>query len=95
MNSIISLHETIIKRIEYLNEMYYQKNQKLEDIISRKVKFGENGKITNIESIISSSDFILLLAISKGLIENNIIPIHEEGINTCSDIIHQINKELE
>lgn len=95
LNSIIRLHETIIKRIDYLNEMYYQKSQKIEDIIARKVQFGENAKITNIESVINSGDFILILAVSKGLIENNIIPIHEEGINTCTDIISQIDKELE
>jgi hypothetical protein len=75
--------------------MYYQKSQKTEDIIARKVHFGEKAKITNIESIIGSSDFILILAVSKGLIENNIIPIHEEGINACIDIINQIDKELE
>jgi hypothetical protein len=74
--------------------MYYKENQRLEEIISRKVKFGKNGEIVNIGSLINSDDLKLLLTISKGLIEYNIIPIHKEGINTCVDIINQINKEL-
>jgi hypothetical protein len=94
LNSIISLHETIIKRIEYLNEMYYKENQKLEDLISLKVKFGEDGKIANIESIINESDFKMRLSLNKGLIENNVIPIHETGIKECNEIFNQIDKEI-
>jgi hypothetical protein len=95
LNNIITLHETIITRIQYLNEMYYQHNQKLEDLISQKVRLGKNGEVTNADMVVGRSDFKILLVTSRGLIAGNIIPIHEAGISKCNEIIDQINRELE
>jgi hypothetical protein len=36
----------------------------------------------------------LLMAFSKGLIANNILQAHTEGINKCNEIIGQIDEEL-
>jgi len=94
LNNIIDLHETVFQRIQELNEIYYQHNEKLETLISQKLQLGKNGEITNVESILSRNDFNILLSLSGGLIVNNIISVHEDGINECNDIIAQIDKEL-
>lgn len=94
LNDIINLHETTIKRIEYLNEMYFQHNKRLENLISQKIKFNNKGEIVNVTEIITNSEFQVLLMTSKGIISNNIVPVHNEGIKECGEIINLIDIEL-
>jgi hypothetical protein len=94
LNNIIDLQETIIQRIQNLNEKYYQHNQMLENLINQNVQLAKNGNITNAAAVVSRSDMIILLNTSQSLIEFNIIGIHDKGIKKCTEIIGQIDEEL-
>lgn len=94
LNNIIELHESIIQRIEDLNEKYYLHNQKISTLISQNAILAQNGQVLNAASITGRSDFIILITLSGGLIANNIIPIHKAGIIKCREIIAQIDREL-
>jgi hypothetical protein len=94
LNNIINLHESIIQRIQYLDNHYQQHNVKIETIIFQYMQLSENGEILNPEQIMKRSDFNVLLGMSKGLLVNYMIPIHKEGINKCNEIINQIDKEI-
>jgi hypothetical protein len=94
LNNIITLHESNIRRIQELNELYSQHNQKLEVLVSQNTRLDELGRITNATEIMNRSDFRIILNISKGIITNNVIPATESGINKCNEIIDQIDKEL-
>ena len=94
LNNIIELHESIIQRIQDLDEKYYQHNQKIATLISQNAVLAKNGQVTNAAFIVSRSDFKILIGTSGGLIANNIIPIHKTGISKCHEIITQIDKEL-
>jgi len=94
LNNIIELHESIIQRIQDLNNNYFQHNQKIATLISQNAVLATNGHISNAASIVSRNDFKILISISGGLISNNMIPIHKEGISKCHEILAQIDKEL-
>ena len=94
LDNIIELHESIFQRIQDLNEKYYQHNQKIATLISQNIKLAKNGRAMNVASILGRSDFKILIGTSGGLISNNIIPIHKEGIRKCREIIRQIDNEL-
>jgi hypothetical protein len=94
LNKIILLHEFGFKRIEYLDEMYYQHNKDMEKLIARIIEFDSSGKMKNGERIVTSGEFRLELLTGRGLVTNNIIPLHEAAITTCGEVITQINKEL-
>jgi len=94
LNKIILLHESDFKRIEYLNEMYYQHNKDMEKLIARMIEFDKSGRMKNGERIVTNGEFRLELLTGKGLVTNNIIPIHEASIKECNEIIAEINKEL-
>ena len=94
LNDLIELHESIIQRIQDLNGKCYQHNQKIAALISQNAILGKDGKVTNALSIAGRSDFKILIGTMRGLIENNIIPIHKTGIAKCREIIAQVDKEL-
>ena len=94
LNNIIDLQETIIQRIQTLNEKYYQHTQKLEALIDQNVQLAKNGEITNAEAVVKRNDMIIILSTTGGMIGSNIISIHDEGIMKCKEIIAQIDKEL-
>jgi hypothetical protein len=94
LNNIIDLQETIIQRIQILNEKYYQQAQKLEALIDQTVQLEKNGNIINADSVINRNDMKILLYTTGGIIETNIIGIHDEGIVKCKEIITQIDEEL-
>ena len=94
LNNIIDFHESIIQRIQDLNEKYYQHNEKIATLISQNVQLAKNGQASNVSAIINRSDFRILLGTSWGIITNNIIPIHKTGIDMCNEIIAEIDKEL-
>ena len=94
LDNIIELHESIFQRIQDLNEKYYQHNEKIATLISRNIILSKNGKVKNTASILGSSEFKILIGTSGGLISNNIIPIHKEGIKKCREIIRQIDVAL-
>lgn len=94
LDNIIELHESIFQRIQDLDEKYYQHNQKLATLISQNIKLSKSGRVMNIASILGRSEFRILISTSGGLISNNIIPIHMEGIKKCREIIRQIDNEL-
>lgn len=94
LNNIIDLQETIIQRIQTLNEKYYQHAQKLEGLIDQNVQLAKNGDIINAEEVIKRNDMIILLTTTESIIESNIISIHDKGIMKCKEIITQIDKEL-
>ena len=94
LNSIIELHESIIQRIQDLNNKYYQHNQKIAALISQNAELAQNGQVVNVVSILGKSEFKILAGLSGGLIANNIIPIHKEGISKCREIMAQIEREL-
>ena len=94
LNDIIVLHESIIKRIGELNDRYDRHNQQIAALISQNADLGKNGEVTNAASILGRSEFRILLSTSRGLIANNIIPIHKTGISKCNEIIARIDREL-
>ena len=94
LDNIIDLHESIFQRIQDLNEKYYQHNQKIATLISQNVILAKNGKVLNVASILGRSEFKILIGTSEGLIANNIIPIHKEGVQKCREIIKQIETAL-
>lgn len=94
LNNIIDVQETIIQRIQSLNEKYYQHTQMLENLINQNVQLAKNGNIINAAAVVSRSDMIILLTTSESLIEFNIIGVHDKGIKKCREIISQIDKEL-
>lgn len=94
LNNIITLHESIIKRIQELNEKYYHHSEKLEALISQNTQLAKNGEIANVLEVTSRSDFKILLGITEGFIANNTIPANGVGINKCKEIITQIDTEL-
>jgi hypothetical protein len=94
LNNIINLHEALIRRIQELNDKYYRHNEKLEPVIFQNTRLAPNGQIENASMVISRSDFKILLSINGGIISNNIIRAHEEGINKCNEIIKQIDIAL-
>lgn len=94
LNKIILLHEFGFKRIEYLDEMYYQHNKDMEKLIAGMIEFDKSGRMKNGDRIVMSGGFRLELLMGKGLVTNNIIPIHEAAIKGCSEIIAEINEEL-
>ena len=94
LNNIITLHESIIQRIQELNEKYYRHNEILESVISQNTKLEKNGQIANTSEVTNRSDFKILLNINSGIIANNIIPANDAGINKCKEIIRQITAEL-
>jgi len=95
LNNIISLHESIIQRIQELNVKYYQDNEKLETLIIQNARLLQNGKIANASMITKRSDFKILLSLKQGLILYNILPATELGINKCKEIVKQIDDEIE
>jgi hypothetical protein len=94
LNNIIDLHETIIQRIQTLNEKYYEHTQKLEALIVQNVHLAKGGGIINSEEVLKRNDMIILLTTTGGIIESNIIGIHNIGIKKCQEIMTQIDKEL-
>ena len=88
------MKETIVQRIQTLNDKYYQHNEKLESLIEQNVKLAKSGEILNAETVITRSDMQILLSISGSIVEGNIIDIHNEGLMKCKEIIAQIDKEL-
>jgi hypothetical protein len=94
LNNIIDLHESIVQRIQDLNDKYYRHNEKLETLISQNTQLTRNGQVTNSALIVNRSDFKILLSKSGGLIANSLIPVHETGINKCNEIIREIDAEL-
>ncbi len=88
------MQETIIQRIQILDEKYYQHTQKLESLIEQNVHLKQNGDIINAEESVKRSDLKILLVTSEGLILYNIISVHDEGIRKCKDIIAQIDNEF-
>jgi len=46
LNNLIELHESIIQRIQDLNEKYYLHNQKIATLIAQNTILGKNGKGT-------------------------------------------------
>ncbi len=94
LNNIITLHESIIQRIQDLNDKYYRHNEKLESLVSQNTALDNMGHISNALQVINRSDFKILLTISSGIIKNNILPAHVKGINKCNEIIGEIDAEL-
>ena len=94
LNNIISLHESIYQRIQHLNEKHFHQVEKMEALISAHVLLGANGEITNASEIVTRSDFKILLSSNLGLTLNNIIPVHQAGIDKGNEIIQQIENEL-
>jgi hypothetical protein len=94
LNNIISLHESIIQRIQDLNDKYYRHHEKIETLVAQNVQLGKNGQVLNPAAIVVRSDFKILVNKSGGLIANNLIAIHETGIRKCREIISQIDEEL-
>ncbi len=88
------MQETVIQRIQYLDNHYQQHNVKLETIIFQNIQLSKNGGISNPDLILKRSDFKILLGISKGMLVNYMNPIHKEGIDKCNEIINQIDKEI-
>jgi len=94
LNNVIDFHETIVQRIQNLNEKYYHHSEKLEAIVAQNLELSENGTISNTESVVKRNDIRILLKVSWGLIVGNIIDVHNKGIMKCKEIITQIDKEL-
>jgi hypothetical protein len=94
LNEIIDFHESVIQRIQDLNEKYYRHNEKIANLISQNAELAKNGQVSNVSTIINRSDFRILIGTSWGLIANNIVPIHKTGIRMCNEIIAEIDKEL-
>ena len=94
LNNIISLHESLIQRIQELNLKYYQDNEKLETLIIQNARLLPNGKIANASMITKRSDFKILLTLKQGLVEYNIIPAAGLGLTKCKEIQTQIDDEL-
>jgi hypothetical protein len=94
LNEIIEFQETIVQRIETLNEKYYQHTQKLETLVEQYVKLGKRMEIINAVDVLKRSDMIIMLTTSAGIISGNILDIHDTGISKCEQIIAQIDKEL-
>jgi hypothetical protein len=93
LNNIINLHEGNIQRIRELNEKYYQHNEKLESVIYQNTRLTKDG-IENAEVVASRSDFKILLSVNGGIISNNIIRAHEDGIRKIHEILKQIDEEI-
>jgi hypothetical protein len=94
LNLIIDLQETIIQRIQTLNDKYYKHNEKLESLIEQNIKLGKSGELLNPEAVLNRSDMKILLSTSSGIITGNILSIHDEGIAKCKEIIALIDQEL-
>ena len=94
LNNIIDLHEAIIQRIQILNEKYYEHVQKLESLVVQNVHLTKGGDIINSAEVLKRSDMIILLTTTGGIIEGNIIGVHDIGIKKCQEIITLIDKEL-
>lgn len=94
LNNIIDLHEAIIQRIQILNEKYYEQAQKLEALIVQNVHLAKGGDIVNSEEVLKRNDMIILLTTTGGIIDANIIGVHDTGIKKCKEIMAQIDKEL-
>jgi len=94
LNNIIDLQETIVQRIQTLNEKYYEHTQKLEALIDQNVHFTKDGEILNAEDVVKRNDLIIVLTTSGGIIQNNIMSVHDEGIKKCKEITAQIDEEL-
>ncbi len=92
LDNIINLHEIKIQRIQNLNKMYYEYQRQLETIIAQEIRISL--RIKNIPRLLRRSDFVLLSSVERGLIANNIIPVHLEGIKICGNIIALIDEEL-
>jgi len=92
LNNIINLHEVIIQRIHILNNKYYTHQERLETIISQNIQMSTS--VTNIPLLLRRSDILLSLRVGKGIIANNIVPIHTSGIKACNNIIAQIDEQL-
>jgi hypothetical protein len=94
LNNIIELQETIVERIQTLNDKYYQHAQRLEIFVEQNVRLAGNGSIINAGDVVRKNDLRILLSTSGGIISQNIISIHDEGIQKCEQIISEIDKEL-
>jgi hypothetical protein len=90
LNDIISLYEGEFRRIDEVNERYYQHNRDIETLISQHLELGPGGKIKNIDEIISRNDFKIMVYLSIGLIENNNLPALESGLRKCRSILRRI-----
>ena len=94
LNNIIDFHETVVQRIQVLDEKYYQHKDKLEAAVEQHVELSKDGSILNAGQVLKRSDVRILLELSGGLIISNIIGVHDRGIKKCQEIISQIDKEL-
>jgi len=94
LNNIINFQETIVQRIQMLNEKYYQHTARLEVLVEQNVQLAKNGEITNAAVVLDRNDMKILLSTSVGIITGNIIGIHDEGLMKCNEIAGQIDKEL-
>jgi hypothetical protein len=94
LNNIINLHEGSIKRIQELDDKYYRHNDKLESVIYQNTRLSKDRHIENAEMVTSRNDFKILLSINGGIISNNIIQAHEDGISKINEILKQIDYEL-
>jgi hypothetical protein len=94
LNTIIDFHETLVQRIQVLDEKYYQHKEKLEAVVEQHVELSKDGSIRNAGQVLKRSDVRILLELSGGLITNNIIGVHDRGIKKCHDIMSQIDKEI-
>ena len=94
VNAIIDFHETIVQRIEKLDDKYYQHKERLEAVAEKYISLSKDGSIGNAKQVLGKSDVRILLKTSGGLILNNIKGVHERGIKKCREIIGQIDEEL-
>ncbi len=95
LDNIIDLHESVLNRIETLNNYYVQFIQKTSSFIEEHAKLNKQGDITNGNELLNSSQMRFLLAYGIGTISGNLIPAHEEGIKKCMELSHQIDETVQ
>ncbi len=94
LNNIIELNETVLTRIQLLNNSYSSFIDKMSTFIQQNAQFDKHANITNAQNLLRNNQMRFSLAICQSNLFQNIIPAHDDGIKKCKEIIREIDKEL-
>ena len=95
LNNIIDLHQSVLTRIESLNNYYQQYIQRVATFIEEHALLNQQGDITIGQDLLRLPQFRFLLGYGRGIISGNLISAHVAAIKKCNELSEQIEKALQ
>jgi hypothetical protein len=94
LNNIIDLNESILSRINMLDDLYLKYIEKTSSYIQLNAQLSPKGAITNAPAILRNSQWRFLMSFGQSALIQNVIPAHEDGLKKCHELIAEIDREL-